>query len=48
MRDGWLKARGYRVLRFWNHGVLRNTEGVLTAITSILEGEAGADKGRDS
>jgi very-short-patch-repair endonuclease len=48
IRDRWLTARGYRVLRFWNHEVLKNTEGVLTAIASALEGEAGADKGMDS
>ena len=48
VRDRWLKARGYRVLRFWNHEVLKNTEGVLTAIASTLEREAGADKEMDS
>jgi very-short-patch-repair endonuclease len=48
VRDRWLTARGYRVLRFWNHEVLKNTEGMLTAIASASEGEAGADKGMDS
>jgi very-short-patch-repair endonuclease len=34
VRDRWLRERGYRVLRFWNHEVLKNTEGVLLAIAS--------------
>src|SRR5262249_8687299 len=29
-RDEWLAANNFRVLRFWNHDVLSNTEGVLT------------------
>ncbi len=31
-RDAWLKANGYRVLRFWNHDVLQQTDAVLEAI----------------
>lgn len=31
-RDEWLKARGYKVLRFWNNEVLKNVEGVLEVI----------------
>ena len=31
-RDAWMAARGIRVLRFSNHDVLSNLEGVLTAI----------------
>ena len=27
-RDAWLRRRGFRVLRFWNHEVLHNLEGV--------------------
>jgi very-short-patch-repair endonuclease len=30
--DAWLNAAGYRVIRFWNHEVLSNTEGVLGTI----------------
>jgi len=37
-RTRWLESRGYRVLRFWNHDVLRNTEGVLVAIGLALSG----------
>jgi very-short-patch-repair endonuclease len=32
IRDAWLAARGYAVLRFSNGDVLRNLEGVLLAI----------------
>ena len=38
-RDAWLKARGFRVLRFWNNDVLGNTEGVLEVVVRAL-GEA--------
>jgi very-short-patch-repair endonuclease len=36
VRDAWLREQGYRVLRFWNHEVLANVEGVLQAILSEL------------
>src|SRR5258708_7119484 len=32
-----LEAMGYLVLRFWNNGVLRNTEGVLEEILNTLQ-----------
>jgi very-short-patch-repair endonuclease len=31
-RDTWLSEQGFRVLRFWNSDVLKNTEGVLEKI----------------
>ena len=31
-RDAWLKAEGYKVLRFWNHDVLQNPLGVSDTI----------------
>jgi very-short-patch-repair endonuclease len=31
-RSRFLEAKGYRVLRFWNHDVLGNTEAVLERI----------------
>ena len=31
-RDAFLKTKGFQVLRFWNHDVLKNTESVLDAI----------------
>ena len=36
-RTAWLEARGFRVLRFWNHEVLENLEGVLTTIAEVLQ-----------
>jgi very-short-patch-repair endonuclease len=32
-RTAWLKARGCRILRFWNNEVLSNLPGVLTEIS---------------
>jgi very-short-patch-repair endonuclease len=37
VRDAWLVAHGYRVLRFWNNDALAETEGVATAILAELE-----------
>ncbi|MGB8646910.1 MAG: endonuclease domain-containing protein [Anaerolineae bacterium] len=31
-RTEWLSARGYRVIRFWNHEIMRNIDGVLESI----------------
>ena len=36
-RDGWLRAQGFTVLRFWNNDVLQNINGVKDAIVSQLE-----------
>ena len=36
-RDGWLKHRGFTVLRFWNHDVLLRMDSVLEAIRLALE-----------
>jgi len=33
-----LKAQGYRVLRFWNHEILRQTDVVLSVIYKAVEG----------
>src|SRR4029077_541077 len=37
IRDEFLRQRGLRVLRFWNHEVLGNIEGVLEVIAAELE-----------
>ena len=37
IRDRRLSEGGYRVLRFWNHDVLGNIEGVLTVIQNEIE-----------
>ena len=36
-RTALLESRGYKVLRFWNSDVLKNREGVLTAILLALK-----------
>jgi very-short-patch-repair endonuclease len=36
-RTEYLKAKGYRVLRFWNNEVLGNREGVLMVILEALK-----------
>ena len=35
-RDAFLKERGFRVLRFWDHEVMRGVESVLDAIAEAL------------
>ena len=35
-RTTWLESAGYRVLRFWNHDVLANVDGVLMRIAEAL------------
>jgi very-short-patch-repair endonuclease len=37
-RDAWLRARGFRVLRFWNNEVMEDLPGVLARIACELEG----------
>jgi len=37
VRSAWLESEGYRVLRFWNHEVLMNMEGVLGVIAQALK-----------
>jgi len=36
-RSAWLKERGYRVLRYWNHDVLKATEIVMADILEKVE-----------
>ena len=36
-RSAWLSAQGYRVIRFWTHEVLYDTENVLSAIFEELK-----------
>jgi len=35
VRDAWLKAEGYAVLRYWNNEVMGNLEGVLEDIGRV-------------
>ena len=37
IRDAWLKAEGFRVVRVWNMDVYSNMDGVLTAIHDALD-----------
>ncbi|ATY33421.1 endonuclease domain-containing protein [Sphingomonas psychrotolerans] len=39
MRTAFLKAEGYRLLRFWNNDVMTNIEGVLAEIATNLPPE---------
>ncbi len=41
-RSDYLKEKGYRVLRFWNNEVLKETESVLTVILSSLDGNVAS------
>jgi len=36
VRDAYLTAQGFRVLRFWNSDIFNNEEGVLTSILNAL------------
>lgn len=36
-RTAYLEAQGYRVLRFWNHEVLKEIDAVMLAIHSALD-----------
>jgi len=36
MRDEWLQKNGYKVLRFWNNDVLKNTDGVVQTIVDEI------------
>ncbi len=37
LRTRWLEEEGFRVLRFWNNEVLKNTGGVLDSIMVAIE-----------
>ena len=36
LRDAWLKAQGFTVLRFWNNDILQQTDVVLESIRQTL------------
>ena len=42
-RTDWLNSKGYRVLRFWNHEVLTETDDVMEAIFNALSFPEEAD-----
>lgn len=35
-RDAWLRTQGFLVLRFWNHEVIANVDGVIEVIVESL------------
>jgi very-short-patch-repair endonuclease len=37
LRDAYLTAQGFRVLRFWNNEVLENIDGVAQAVLAAIE-----------
>jgi len=37
-RTAWLESTGWRVVRFWNNDILKNTQGVLETILRELKG----------
>ncbi|MEK6699215.1 MAG: DUF559 domain-containing protein [Nitrospirota bacterium] len=37
-RSAWLRKRGYRILRYWNHNVLKSPDVVTSHILKELEG----------
>ena len=39
-RSGYLRNKGYRLLRFWNNQVLKETEAVLDMILAALDDDA--------
>ena len=39
-RSSFLKSYGFRVLRFWNHQVLQNTDEVLAQIEKFLSSDS--------
>ena len=45
-RDNYLRENGFRILRFWNNDVLRNTDGVLELILSELQAPLPARSAR--
>jgi very-short-patch-repair endonuclease len=38
VRDAWLTAQGFRVLRFWNNDILGNPDGVARVILDAAQG----------
>ena len=40
VRSSFLKSYGFRVLRFWNHQVLHNTDEVLNQIEKFLSSDS--------
>ena len=48
LRDRWFSDQGFRVLRFWNHEILTNPDGVAMMILHAVESSCAADAARPS
>ena len=35
-RDAWLRAQGFKIMRFWNNEITTNLDGVLTTVMAAL------------
>ena len=38
-RTKYLELKGYKVIRFWNHDVMKDIDGVIRAIMQVMESE---------
>ncbi len=47
VRSEWLQQQGLRVIRFWNHEVLTNIEGVKAAIYQALKGDSAVNQWKE-
>ncbi len=43
-RTKYLEAQGYKVIRFWNHQVMNDIDGVLRAIIFAIESKSRSEK----
>ena len=48
LRDDWLNAHGFTILRFWNNDILQQTEAVLERIRVKLVNLQGRENNHDS
>jgi very-short-patch-repair endonuclease len=44
-RDAWLRSQGYTVLRFWNHEVMQEMDGVLERMRCAVADELSPTRG---
>ncbi len=44
LRDAWLQAQGFTVLRFWKNDIFNNTEGVLETVLNAINEQAHKSK----
>jgi very-short-patch-repair endonuclease len=44
-RDAWLEGQGFRVVRFWNHDVMRDVDAVVLVVMDLLAALPGRVRG---